>query len=520
MPLTPAQNDLVLQIIRPFCPNTEAQQALYNELFMGVKNKANVQFGSGAQTFAVHFKERLEIYGEIRHGVPALWDLLNRVIRGQVGVNIEKQIDSLYEGFFSPTPPAVIAPPSPPPPAPPSPLKPQSERYREAMTLLEAEQYEPALALLEQLAQEGYTPRYVSLAESIARAKRGLEAQAAYSDLEFYLGLRATSHAEKQAAIDKFLTDYPDHGDPKELAKTLVMLEQKRLLAVMLDPQKPPTERAEAGRKINDTGGDPRPGVVDFNWGADYWCKVEKGVFTYQADPKAKIDYDYWVGKYQITYGQWLTFFNDPNGYRNAKWWAGLHKDSQVQQRKGAGEQNWKIANHPAENVSWYDAMAFCNWLNWRRGQGLLTLPNFVPANYEIRLLTEMEWEKAARGVDGREYPWGNGYKVGFANIDETREYNKVGSHYLETTTAVGIYPQGAALCGALDMAGNVDEWCRNEYDIGSISMNMIARRGGSWNGLAVIARAHYSSWAGPNARSIAVGLRLGCSVPIGSELR
>jgi hypothetical protein len=214
MPLTPAPNKLILQIIIPFCRTAQTQQALYNQLFTGIKNKPSVQFGGSARDFAVHFKEILDDYGQISPGVPALWDLLDRVIREQVGVDIGEQIDSLREGFF---PPIEVKPPPPPPP----PLKPQSERYKEAMTLLEAEQYEPALALLEQLAQEGYTPRYVSLAESIALAKGRLEAQAAYSDLELHLGLRTTSLAQKQAALDNFLKQYPEHGDPKAFGETI-----------------------------------------------------------------------------------------------------------------------------------------------------------------------------------------------------------------------------------------------------------------------------------------------------------
>jgi formylglycine-generating enzyme required for sulfatase activity len=306
-----------------------------------------------------------------------------------------------------------------------------------------------------------------------------------------------------------------DH--PEILVGNPLSSEQTRLLALMLDPQKPPTARAEAGRLINDAGGDPRPGVVNFNWGADYWCKVAAGAFIYQKGQKTEIAYDYWVGKYQITYGQWQTFLDDANGYRNSEWWAGLHARGQAQQQQESGDQYWKFANHPAERVSWYEAMAFCNWLNWRRGQELLAWPSFLPAHYQIRLPTELEWEKAARGTDGHEYPWGKSYKEGFANIDETS--NKVGPHYLEMTTAVGIYPQGAAPCAALDMSGNVWEWCFNESGTGKTTTHTHksrALRGGSWVNQTDEVGAPIRLWINPNLRDWNLGFRLCCSIPMG----
>ena len=93
--------------------------------------------------------------------------------------------------------------------------------------------------------------------------------------------------------------------------------------------------------------------------------------------------------------------------------------------------------------------MDFCRWLSHLLG-------------YEVRLPTEQEWEKAARGTDGREYPWGDGYRSGYANINETRD--KVGEYNLIQTTAVGIYPQGASPYGVLDLVGNVSEWCSSKY--------------------------------------------------------
>jgi formylglycine-generating enzyme required for sulfatase activity len=90
--------------------------------------------------------------------------------------------------------------------------------------------------------------------------------------------------------------------------------------------------------------------------------------------------------------------------------------------------------------VSWYDAVAYCNWLAEVAGR-------------PYRLSREAEWEKGARGNDGRTYPWGNQWEAQRCNASEGRK---------KDTTPVGAYPQGANPYGLLDMAGNVFEWTRS----------------------------------------------------------
>ena len=99
--------------------------------------------------------------------------------------------------------------------------------------------------------------------------------------------------------------------------------------------------------------------------------------------------------------------------------------------------------DYPIVGISWKGATAYCEWLSKRLNSSF-----FLP--------TEAQWEKAARGTDGREYPWGKSSPTG----DRANFYgNTDGYKYM---APVGSFPNGASPYGALDMAGNVWEWCRD----------------------------------------------------------
>jgi gamma-glutamyl hercynylcysteine S-oxide synthase len=113
-----------------------------------------------------------------------------------------------------------------------------------------------------------------------------------------------------------------------------------------------------------------------------------------------------------------------------------------------------RLPNHPAIDVVWYEAMAYCRWLTLRPQSG-----GGEPVRY--RLPTEIEWERAARGLGRLRWPWGQTWQPGAANTEEAG---------LQTTTAVGLFPAGSP-DGLRDMAGNVREWTLTrwgpDYDYG-----------------------------------------------------
>jgi formylglycine-generating enzyme required for sulfatase activity len=130
-------------------------------------------------------------------------------------------------------------------------------------------------------------------------------------------------------------------------------------------------------------------------------------------------------------------------------------------------DKQWSDDRQPQVGVTWYEAIAYCTWLAEATGRA-------------YRLPGEAEWEKAARGTDGRIFPWGDTF--------DPERCNWHGSS-IGHTTPVGSYPAGASPYGALDMAGNVWEWCASKYtdpyhhpeDNETKGTDVRAARGGSW---------------------------------------
>ena len=228
-----------------------------------------------------------------------------------------------------------------------------------------------------------------------------------------------------------------------------------------------PEARAAVGRALARLELDDRKGVGLTPEGLPDidWVEIAGGEFTYQ-DGECCTFEAFRIARYPITNAQFQAFVEADDGYSNDRWWA---RFGYVNTRPG--QARWPISNHPRETVNWFEAMAFCAWLSHR-------------LRMEIRLPTELEWERAARGTDARAYPWGSAYLAGYANIDES--HDNAGPHSLAQTSAVGIYPQGASPEGVLDLAGNVWEWCLNEYDnperieFGGAWPRVV--RGGSWD--------------------------------------
>lgn len=143
------------------------------------------------------------------------------------------------------------------------------------------------------------------------------------------------------------------------------------------------------------------------------------------------------------------------------------------------------LLDHPVVLVSVADAESYCAW----RG---------APAGVAARLPTEAEWERAARGDDGRYFPWGNAWRPTFLNSAERGPYR---------TTPVGAYPEGRGPYGHLDLAGNVFQWTASRFADGRQIL-----KGCSWDDEAGLCRGAFRHGRPPETRHILIGFRCATS--------
>jgi formylglycine-generating enzyme required for sulfatase activity len=179
----------------------------------------------------------------------------------------------------------------------------------------------------------------------------------------------------------------------------------------------------------------------------------------------------YYVARYPVTVAQFRTFV-EAGGYWEPRYWpeaeaAGVWRAGQVKGRYDSEPRDkpydygepFNLPNHPVVGVTWYEALAYRRWLTdrlraWKSApEPLVTL--LRKEGWQVRLPTEAEWEKAARGTEGRLFPWGDEPDTNWANYDDTG---------IGTTSAVGCFPGGDSPYGCADMAGNVWEWTRSAY--------------------------------------------------------
>lgn len=208
----------------------------------------------------------------------------------------------------------------------------------------------------------------------------------------------------------------------------------------------------------------------------------------------------FWLARYPVTNEQYRLFI-EMGGYQERRWWT----DAGWQQRKQENwteplfwrDDRWNGTQQPVVGVSWYEAVAFCAWAADTTGQN-------------IRLPTEAEWEKGARGIDGRTFPWGE--------TEANKTLCNFGMNVGQTTPVGQFSPQGDSPYGCADMAGNVWEWCLSKHTSypyqGGDARNDItgthARqvRGGSWLDYHIYLRCAYRSWDSPELRYDLAGFR------------
>lgn len=261
--------------------------------------------------------------------------------------------------------------------------------------------------------------------------------------------LREIGGAEAVAALRSVLRD-PEAQVASAARDALLRLEQ-------LAPEAAVSAAAAGEIIINERDGTELIRIP----AGEFWMGTDDGPENER--PKHRVTLpEYYIARTPITNAQYRRFMEATGHGEPALW----------------NEKRFNQPNQPVVGVTWYDAMEYCKWAG-------------------LRLPTEREWEKAARGTDGRLWPWGND-----PPSEKLCNFNKnVGA-----TTDVGSYPDGASPYGCLDMAGNVWEWCvtkwrgsyRGEPDDSPEGREDRVLRSGSWYDNAQYVRCVCRSRPGP----------------------
>ena len=334
--------------------------------------------------------------------------------------------------------------------------------------------------------------------------KRGSTRKSRLDDPGDFVRIEIESALKRQIPVIPVLVRGASIPPAKQLPASLQDLSYRHGIAVRADPdfhrdmdrlieylKKLPTaapggvpsqSQAEAKQPIGAQPLIPRVEIPPHEAPVDM-VTVPKGPFTYGEDRIRKtINHDYWIDKYPVTNEKYLSFIL-ADGYGNQACWSPegwkWKTEYNITCPDSWNDTKWNKADHPVVGVSYYEAEAYAKWAG-------------------KRLPTEREWEKAARGEGGREYPWGDTFdklKCNSAAAD------------LDHTTPVTQYPNGVSPYGCHDMIGNVWEWCADWYDEEQKDWRVV--RGGSWSNLPENLRVSNRFRTYANRRSNNIGFRL-----------
>ncbi len=414
-----------------------------------------------------------------------------------------------------------------------------AEMISRAVSALEKGDYDSAILLLRQAKASGYQSRFVSLekllriAESaVAERSETREAQREYQHIVALFAFESTRDMACDA-LAEFQREFGDY-DPQDLRRfcapsgpakdaeakgprPAATARHNSAIAASQSATQPPRAAAPEvrarqarlaadapTRAMREAGAPPKPRLRDDSSSRAkdvlpmlQWRDVPHGAVTISSVVGADEDFgeitenvdNFVMSKYLVTNAQFAIFAKSQDGYRNPRWWEfSDHARRWHGMGKGVAASRFDGDDRPRENVNWYEAMAFANWLG-----NLLSM--------KIALPTIAQWQRAARGDDDRYFPWGDDYDEARCNTLESG---------LKATTPVDRYHKGKSPYGAYDMAGNVWEWTLNTAaaaDKGRDHRRAVA--GGSFVSPCDRAHTTFRYYLDPRVRYSSIGIRL-----------
>ncbi len=412
------------------------------------------------------------------------------------------------------------------------------EMVSSAVRALEKGDYDNAIVLLRQAQASGYQSRFVRLdnllriAESkVAERSQSREAQREYQHIVALFAFESTREMACEA-LAEFIREFGDY-DPQGLQRLCEFkesieapgdnnskpaatrqetqqfnsqivskpeLEESREESsrrgfssqVVKLPQAPASNHAIASRKVL-----PEEASAEEILPMLQWCDIPYGTVAISSIVGADEEFgemivqvdNFVMSMYPVTNAQFDIFAKAEDGYKNARWWNySEHAMRWFKQGKGIAESRFAGDQRPRENVNWYEARAFANWLG-----SLLKM--------RIALPSIAQWQRAAKGDDDRYFPWGDDYDEEHCNTLESG---------LKMTTPVNRYHKGVSPYGVYDMAGNLWEWTMNTAaatEDGRDQRRAVA--GGSFVSPCDRAQTSFRYYLEPRVRYSSIGIRL-----------
>jgi formylglycine-generating enzyme required for sulfatase activity/energy-coupling factor transporter ATP-binding protein EcfA2 len=318
------------------------------------------------------------------------------------------------------------------------------------------------------------------------------------------------------------LEDVGEIGLGREPAAEVI----QALIVVSLNRDLPPLTQRDAGFILGRLAGSNPDFLKQIRPDLEEWVQIPAGEFLYGDEKKVEVIREpFAIAKYPVTNLQYRQFV-EAGGYEQCEFWSetgwGWRRGTYDGQVKDKSIQYW-LARRPPEKrsepyywhdlkwnnplapvvgVTWFEAEAYANWLAKQRGCA-------------IRLPTEQEWERAARGTKGREYTWGDVFTGKNLNCAEfwmqndqldRNKWQRTESRKGASPTLVGQFPGGNTPEGVSDLSGNVWEWTASWYDKEQINHVL---RGVSWDGHRGYACCAYRFWYVPVDFYYSVGFRV-----------